>query len=128
MLSATRSPVRTARASALDLGEDGRRRRDRVALLDEHVDADGRVERAKDGRGDRDAADDARFLEQQLRAAAGVLGDERRGRAVAVADVLGERGRDDAVDRLLRQLHRSSTGSSPGRTTKCPASASSSAG
>ena len=54
--------------------------------------------------------EDAR-CQAELGAAARVRRDDALGGAVAGADVLRERGADDAVDRLGGQLHRSILGS-----------------
>src|SRR5581483_1996990 len=105
-----------------DLGKDYRDVCDRGALLELRLERHGGVERAEDRVDDRNAADDARLLEQQLGATARVLGNERLRRGVAAAEILGESRGDDAVDVLRGQLHRSSAGSRPGWTTKWPAS------
>ena len=126
--SAVRSPVRTARAGPSISASTAGGAVDDGAVLSGGLHVDGGVERAEDRGGGRDAADDAGLLEQQLRAAAEVLGDERVGGHVAVADVLGERELDDPVDRLGRQLHRSSSTAAPGADDEWPASASSSTG
>ena len=113
-----RSPVRIARAGpsssatatgAVSIAVPSAQRRH----------GDRRVERPEDRGGDRDAADDARLLEQQLRAAALVGRHERLGGQVAGADVLAERRGDDRRDRLLAQLHVSSLGSAPCSSVTC---------
>ena len=102
---------------ALDLGDDRGRLRHHGSLRECRLDPRGGIERAEDGGGHGHAADDARLLELELRTAAEPVGDERLGRDVSGADVLGECGGRDALDRLLCQLHRSLTGSSPRRRT-----------
>ena len=128
-LSATRSPVRIARARPLDHGErrPGRRRPRCPPRASPRPRPPGRA------RGRRRPRPGRRRRRRAPRAGArrGSARPPARARAVVaspLADVLGERGGDDAVDVLLRQLHRSSTGSRPGRTTRCPASASLSTG
>src|SRR5262249_29453782 len=108
--------------------EDGGDIGDRGSFVDFRLDLDRRVERAKDRGGDRYAAHHAGLLEQQLGMAARVFGHEREGRGVAGAEVLGQRRGDDTLDVFPRQLHRSSSGSRPGRTTRCPANESLSTG
>ncbi len=103
--SAVRSPVRTACAGPSISRDDGGHVRHDRAVLEHRVDADIGVERAEHRSRRGDTADDAGLLEQQLRAAAEIRGDERLRRHVAVADVLGERELDDAVDRVGGQLH-----------------------
>ena len=123
-----RSPVSTARAGPSSAGErDGRLDHGR-AVVDRRLEADAGVERREHGARRVDPAGDARLLEQQLGAAARVGGDDAVGRAVARADVLGEGGPDDALERLGGQLHDSSTGSCPRRRTTWPSKAASSVG
>ncbi len=103
---------------AFDLGEERRHVGDGRSVLDERLDANGWVDGAEHRGGDRDAAHDAGLLEQELRTAARVRGDERCGRPVSCADVFSQRRGDDAVDLGVRQLHRSSSGSPPGWMTR----------
>ncbi len=77
---------------------DGRCALEPLALLDERLDRDVPVEGAEDALGDGNAADDAGLLHEELAAAAGPGRDDAVGREVAVADVLGERCLDDAVE------------------------------
>ena len=121
-LSAVRSPVRTARvrpemrASSVGCSKRSPSCRGRR-------DGDVRVERPEDGFDRRQAADDARLLEQQPGGTRRVRGDRGLGRHVAAADVLGERDERDALEiELLGYDHRSRTGSCPGRWTTWPAS------
>ena len=112
----------------LDQGEYRRHVGHRRALLEFRPDVYRGVEGVEDGGADRNPADDARLLEQQLRAAVRIRRHERERGRVARADVLAQGRADHALDLLLRQLHRSSTGSWPGWTTRCPANASLSTG
>ena len=123
-----RSPVEHGARAAGDARELGRLL-EAVAVCRGGLEGDVRIERAEDGLGRRQAADDARLLEQQRRGARCVLGDGGLGRQVAAADVLGERRERDALQiELLGYDHRSSTGSCPGRWTTWPASSGSSVG
>src|ERR671934_2744044 len=82
-----------------------------------------RVELDEDGAGELQAAGDAGLLEEDRRFGECVLGNDRLGRQIAGAEVLGE----PVADVDGRQLHGSKTGSWPGRRTVCkPASAGSS--
>ena len=126
-LSATRSPVRTARSGPATLATavgavDAR------ALLDEGLEVQVAIERAEDGLGDLEPADDAGLLHEELRGAARVRVDRRVGRDVARADVLGERRGGELRQGVDRYGHVSSTGSAPRRRTTWPSRASSSAG
>ena len=100
-----------------------------ISLVRGRRDGDVRVERPKDGFDSRQAAHDARLLEQQPGGTRRVRGDRGLGRHVAASDVLGERGERDALEiELLGYDHRSRTGSCPGRWTTWPASSGSSLG
>ena len=127
-LSAVRSPVRTARVRPEMRASSAGCSKRSPSAADDAKETFGSSD-AEDGLDRRQAADDARLLEQQRRGAGCVLGDGGLGRQVAAADVLGERRERDALQiELLGYDHRSSTGSCPGRWTTWPASSGSSVG
>ena len=90
---------------------------DEVALLDERLDLDLRVQRAEDGVDHREPADDAGLPDHDLRASEQVGVDDRVRRHVALADVLGERRVGEPLERVGGYSHVSRAGSEPGRRT-----------
>ena len=78
-----------------------------LPLRGEALERDRRIERAERLLGDVEAEHDPGRLLRDQRPRASVLGHGRGGRHVAVADVLGERSRDDVGDRgLTHRLHK----------------------
>ena len=110
-----RSPVSTARAGPSSSASARRRLGRRGApSATQRLEADGRVERLEHGARRRRARRRRRAPRARIaRGSARPAGTSAVGRPVAGADVLGERGADDAVDRLGGQLHRSILGSCP---------------